>query len=575
MSFSFKVPLLLVLATIPVVGLGITGSNEPAPSERNLVMQKLPDQTGQTRIASRAETTILAEYTFDTAGSPDPQGWTTHDLTVQVDTFFHVAGVAELNGGNGGMLVPLDGVQSLWCGLAPSGQPPACSYATLPGYGNNWRQRFELLPLPVAGDVTVSYKIRWDTDAGDDNIIVEYESPCANWTGWIQASINGGVGFYDGTGDLVDSFTIADSCLTGTLRLRFNFESDGESSDEDGLYQSDGAVLIDSLVIADATGIVDFQDFEGEVPGALVTLDGRWRATVGETFGDFAALHAGTTVVQQAPLDTNSTHLWGFFVDPSIYNYNCGGEVFPQQGVVPYGYHDNSSRTTCIEINNEIWSPQIPISGVGDDMVLSFRVYKDMPLDGLLFYVWHVRSWVGGCHGFWEDDGYVYYGGEKSWADVSFSIRDYIDPAASHIQVAIGVVDRCGSWCIFGCGDAEACHRHTPLFDDVTISRVDTTVSAVETTPHANFLTANYPNPFNPTTKIRYGTTLAGRVLLKIYDVEGRLVRTLNDGFHSPGIFTVQWDGKTDAGTSASSGVYFYQLVAPGFTETRKMILLK
>jgi hypothetical protein len=573
--FSSKVSLIVILATIPIVGFGIPGSHESVPSERNLVTKRLPDQTRQTEIATLADTTVLAEYTFDTGGSPDPQGWTTHDLTIQVDTFFHVAGMAELNGGNGGTLVPLEGVQSLWCGLAPSGQPPACSYATLPGYGNNWRQRFELLPLPVEGDVTVSYQIRWDTEAGYDNAIVEYESPCAGWTGWIQAPVNGGVGFYDGKGDLVESFTIADSCLTDTLRLRFSFESDGVSSDEDGQYQTDGAVLIDSVVIADATGIVDFQDFEGEPPGATETIDGRWRATIGGWFGDYAALHAGTTVLQQDTLYTNVTHLWGFFDDPVSAHYDCGGEVFPQQGVVPYGYYDNSSQYTCIEINNEIWSPQIPISGVGDNMVLAFRVYRDMPLDGLLFYVWHVRSWVAGCPGAWMDDGYIYYGSQKSWLDVSFSLQDYIDPSASHIQVAIGVIDKCGDWCIFGCGDGEACHRHTPLFDDVTISRIDTTVSAVEMPPHANFLTANYPNPFNPTTTIEYGTTMAGRVLLKIYDVGGRLVRTLDDGFHSPGIFAVQWDGKTDAGTSASSGVYFYQLIAPGFTKTRKMVLLK
>jgi hypothetical protein len=578
MRSSSILALVVILAILSFIGPSITGSSESVTERnriaRNPVQPTQPHQMKLNKSATQPDTTILAEYTFDTGGAPDPQGWTTHDLTLQVDTFFHVAGVAELNGGNGGTLLPLEGVQSLWCGLTPSGQPPVCTYETLPGYGNNWRQCFELLPLPVEGDVTVSYRIQWDTEAGYDYAIVEYQSPCSGWIGWTRAPVNGGIGLYDGQGDLVEAFTIADSCLTDTLRLRFWFESDGMWSDEDGLYPTDGAVLVDSIIITDTAGVVDFQDFEGELPGALETLDGRWRATVSGTFGNYAALHAGSTVVQEDTLTTNSTHLWGFFDDVSNGHYTCGPE-FPQQGIVPYGYYDDTSLNICLEINNEIRSPQIPIWGVGDDMVLSFRVYRDMPLDGNLFYVWHVRSWVAGCPEPWKDDGFPYFGSQKSWLDASFSIRDHIDPSASHIQVAIGVVDYCGIWCLFGCGDGESCHRHTPLIDDVTISRIDTSLTAVEISPHTNFLTVNYPNPFNPSTTIKFGTTIGGRVSLKIYDVGGRLVRILDDGFRSPGVFAVQWDGKTDTGTFASSGIYFYRLVAPGFSETKKMVLLK
>jgi len=572
----------VILAALSLAGPRIARAHNPVPTERDRVArdpvaQTPPNDVRRPEKTSLADTTVLAAFSFDTAGAPDPQGWTTYDRTAQMDTFFHIAGAAELNGGNGGTLVPLEGAQSLWCGLAPSGQPPVCSYATLPGYGNLWRQRFELLPIAVAGDVTVSYRIRWDTEAGYDDVVVEYESQCAGWTGWSRAPVNGGAGRYDGKGDLLESFVIADSCLTDTLRLRFSFMSDGAGSDEDGQYPTDGEVLVDSIVISDTTGIVDFQDFESEPPGARHTSDGRWQATVGEAFGNFAALHAGSTVVQEDTVYIDATNLWGFFDDPTSdpWGYYRCGPVFPQQGIVPYGRDPDSSHFQCIEINNEIRSPQIPVSRLGDDMLLSFRVYRDMPSDGNLFYVWHVRSWVGGCPGPWMDDGLLYYGGQKSWLDAEFSIRQYIDPAASHIQVAIGVVDYCSRWCLFGCGDAESCHRHTPLIDDVVISLVDTTATAAGRSPGTDFLTANYPNPFNPVTTIEFGTTSAGRVSLRVYDVGGRLVRTLYDGPRAPGVYTVRWSGTTDAGGAASSGVYFCRLIAPGFTETRKMVLLK
>ena len=68
-----------------------------------------------------------------------------------------------------------------------------------------------------------------------------------------------------------------------------------------------------------------------------------------------------------------------------------------------------------------------------------------------------------------------------------------------------------------------------------------------------------------------------GRVRLKIYDVGGRLVRTLVDDVQEPSAsgFEVVWDGTNDAGARAGSGVYFYELDSPGFVATKKLVLLE
>ncbi len=90
-----------------------------------------------------------------------------------------------------------------------------------------------------------------------------------------------------------------------------------------------------------------------------------------------------------------------------------------------------------------------------------------------------------------------------------------------------------------------------------------------------NALGQNYPNPFNPTTTIAFSVAENGHVLLAIYDVRGRLVRTLVNEPRGVGSYRAVWDGKTDTGTRASSGVYFYRVSAGRFQSTKKMLLLK
>lgn len=98
-----------------------------------------------------------------------------------------------------------------------------------------------------------------------------------------------------------------------------------------------------------------------------------------------------------------------------------------------------------------------------------------------------------------------------------------------------------------------------------------TSTKDVEFSPIMNFyLHQNYPNPFNPTTKISWQLPVSSWQTLKIYDILGNEVSTLVDEYKPAGRYDVEFDAK-----NLSSGVYFYQLKAGSFFETKKMILLR
>ncbi len=84
-----------------------------------------------------------------------------------------------------------------------------------------------------------------------------------------------------------------------------------------------------------------------------------------------------------------------------------------------------------------------------------------------------------------------------------------------------------------------------------------------------------FPNPMNPTATIRFSIGAPGRAMLRIFDVSGRVIRTLVDENMPAGDYQRTWDGKNDRGDRVASGVFFYQLDAPGFSSAKKIVILQ
>jgi hypothetical protein len=93
--------------------------------------------------------------------------------------------------------------------------------------------------------------------------------------------------------------------------------------------------------------------------------------------------------------------------------------------------------------------------------------------------------------------------------------------------------------------------------------------------PAAPVLHQNYPNPFNPATTIRFDLDREGPVTLKVFNVRGQEVVTLVDGGRPAGFWSVEWDGLNNGGDPVGSGVYFCRIVTPGWSQTRKMVLVR
>ena len=108
-------------------------------------------------------------------------------------------------------------------------------------------------------------------------------------------------------------------------------------------------------------------------------------------------------------------------------------------------------------------------------------------------------------------------------------------------------------------------------------STIEMTVLGIDDSviPDEFALHQNYPNPFNPVTTIRYDIPMESRVLIQVFDIQGRLVKTLMNNIERPGKKSIRWDATNQIGEPVSAGMYLYLIQAEAFKETRKMLLLK
>ena len=114
-------------------------------------------------------------------------------------------------------------------------------------------------------------------------------------------------------------------------------------------------------------------------------------------------------------------------------------------------------------------------------------------------------------------------------------------------------------------------------FGTVKFAETDFVSKIIELDRYAGsfVLHKNYPNPFNPDTRIGYTLEKAGQVSLAVYNMQGQKIQTLVNSSLPAGNHSAAWHGTTDAGTQAPSGVYLYRLEVDGISLQKKMILMR
>ncbi len=210
-------------------------------------------------------------------------------------------------------------------------------------------------------------------------------------------------------------------------------------------------------------------------------------------------------------------------------------------------------------------SPAID-TGAGDDAVVHYAV-------------WYTNNWgdnpnADACEVYVSsDDGASWALADRIglstpfpmvWVERSFVAGDFV-PVTGQVKVRFEVSDL-GSGSVVEAG-----------VDDFSVLSLSCEGSGVDgTVPSALALYGNVPNPFGPTTLIRYALPRPARVDLTVYNTSGQVVRVLSDSeLRDAGDHTVSWDGRDGSGREVAAGAYFYRLEVDGESATKKMILLE
>ena len=143
----------------------------------------------------------------------------------------------------------------------------------------------------------------------------------------------------------------------------------------------------------------------------------------------------------------------------------------------------------------------------------------------------------------------------------------------SILTVATATVDDAGA---YTCRITNTIATALTLYSRTIRVQVNNTTSvAHEVTPQRFDLYANYPNPFNPETTIRYDVANTSHVTLEIFNLLGHKIITLVDAQKPAGSYSVSWNGRTEQGFEAQSGTYLYRIKAGQFEESLKLVLLR
>jgi len=292
--------------------------------------------------------------------------------------------------------------------------------------------------------------------------------------------------------------------------------------------------------------------------------------TIGDYPGFYSDMESDDWVWSHYPVTSGYGDQWTV---SSARNFTSGGHQSYKLGQA------GSSGTYASSLYAALESPWIELTG---DMTLEFATWYDMEAsttpgmayDGGLVEItydgvnyWQLTPVEGYTHQIISNPASPFQAGTLVFSGASQEWQVY------HVNLT----NTSGQAKIrFVFGSDAASEGEGWYIDDVLLSPA-TVVNGEENAPLASGfgIAGNYPNPFNPSTTIQFQTAKAGPAQLDIYNITGQKVRTLLDENIPAGAAEVRWDGRSDTGRMAGSGMYFVVLKAGTQRSVRKIMLVK
>jgi YVTN family beta-propeller protein len=358
-------------------------------------------------------TCLYWEDFYDTTG-----GWIPVNLLVSdTSVYWHQATYTDGQGTRGVM----------WCGDSIP------TWATPPGYCDNWIQyltkEFALPP----GMPNVIYSIQYDVEEDYDYVYLDVSND--NGDNYTTLETWNGV-----SGGFVRDTTSLVVYETETVILRFRFESDLSVSDCDGAYDSDGAVRLDSIQVMG----FPLDDFESDNDG--------WEAS----FPPGGILHDYSYRFEEIPACEDTLpcdeYCWSWVAYDTL------------TGVFPFEYEN-------VPIRIGIESPVIDIPPGASKYILKFDFYGNLPANNLVFYEWYVAAPPLEQGGSWWNDSYVRYA-TSGFVTATYDVTPFMIPGATQMKVRLSAVDMYDEW--HGSYPWTGLHTSAPIFDNVAIYALGT-----------------------------------------------------------------------------------------------------
>jgi M6 family metalloprotease-like protein len=493
-------------------------------------------------------------------------------------------------------LCALSGSYSMHLGLS-SAEASARNWPLADGYGNGWNERL-VRDFSYNGSipVTLSYDYAYSLESNYDYAYVKInvngsESTLRTYTGSASGT-EGGINlssYLSGSG-------------ASTYEIIFEFKSDYYYSDEDGNFNSGcgGPVTIDNISLTGGgeSYLTDFESYEDgwhEDTGGTIYPGGVeefFLVENREPLGFDQYLHGPGLAVYHVNEDVATTYLGntggslnnetrGVLMEEAdglwqmLNNVNRGdaGDVFP--GSSMNVLFDNSTNPSSLSSESESTMVSISaISSAGNVMTAVMRAGAFPP----------TADFVSPASG--DNSSGIIHVSDLLGTGINYC-------ASFHLRNSTGA-DRIASsveWIGHGklSGDIDLTGLLPGTYDVVIINPdgqegvladgfIVTGATGINSPgiPGKFALYQNYPNPFNPMTTIPFDLKEQSHVTLRIYEVTGRLVKTLIDGQLPADHYEVKWNGVNDAGEAVSSGIYFYKIKAgSNFAAAKKMVILK